>query len=822
MIAQTKILVLVLFLGCCFTGISAQAILSGVISDEDNEGIFLANIAIEGSKTGTMTDRFGNFSLEVPSDQELNIVVSCVGFRTLKKSFRLEKDEKRQILVELETEINEFEEVSVSVRAENATTLRRINIDDLKYAPTTTGSVESLIKTLPGVSSNNELSTQFSVRGGNFDENLIYVNDIEIYRPFLVRSGQQEGLSFINSDLVSGLRFSAGGFDAMYGDKMSSVLDITYREPKEFTGSASISLLGGSVHLEGLSKNRKFSFLSGFRYKTTAYLLNSLDVEGDYNPQFTDIQTLFKYKLTEKLELSFLGNVGLNQYDFVPKVKSTDFGTSQTPLNLSIYYQGNEVDRFNTVQGAFSVNWKPSPKLKLKLISSCFSTRERETFDILGQYLINELDNTLDSETYGDSILNIGIGSFLDHARNQLDALVYSIKHTGEYELDRHKIRWGVKLEQMQVTDILSEWSLIDSAGYSLPRNDESLELYDVIKAENSLKNARISSYLQDTWAFGAEGNDFYLTAGIRTTYISLSDEFLLSPRAIFSYKPNWQRNMMFHVSAGVYYQPPFYKEMRNTRGVVNKNLKAQKSIHYLVGGDFLFKSWDRPFKFTTEIYYKQLSNLVPYKVDNVRIRYAGENLAKGYAAGIDFKINGEFVKGAESWASLSFLKTEEDIANDSYIVHPKNGDPYTHYPGYYPRPADQLMNFGLYFQDYVPNYPDFKVHLSFLYGSRLPYSSPLKDRYDEIYRLPPYRRVDIGFSKILKSQDDILKEGNPFRHFKDVWVSAEIFNLLGINNTISYLWVRTVSNQEGVPGIFGVPNYLTSRRFNVKITIRF
>ncbi len=822
MTAQTKIFILALFLITGFADVFAQAYLSGIITDQEKDGIFLANIAVQGSQYGTMTDENGNFRMEVPSGKEIKIVISCIGFKSFISFVKLEKNEIRRIDIEMETEVKEFEEVSIFARSENATTLRRINVDDLKYAPTTTGSVESLIKTLPGVSSNNELSTQFSVRGGNYDENLIYVNDIEIYRPFLVRSGQQEGLSFINSDLVSSLRFSAGGFDAMYGDKMSSVLDITYREPKKFAGSASVSLLGGSIHLEGLSKDEKFSFLSGFRYKTTAYLLNSLDVEGEYNPQFSDFQALLKYRISSKLELSFLGNAGLNQYNFVPKRKSTDFGTSNTPLNLTIFYQGNEVDQFDTYQGAFTLSYKPTKSLKLKLISSGFSTRERETFDILGQYLINELDNTIGSETYGDSILNIGIGSFLDHARNNLDALVYSIKHIGEYESLNHKIKWGMEYEQLEISDRLSEWSLIDSAGYSLPRNNESLELFDVIKGENQISNTRISAYLQDTWGFRSEHHDFYLTAGLRAIYIGLNNEFLVSPRGILTYKPAWERNMMFHASAGIYYQPPFYKEMRNPRGAVNKELESQKSIHYLLGGDYLFKAWDRPFKFTTELYYKQLSMLVPYKVDNVRIRYAGENMAKGYAKGIDFKINGEFVRNAESWASLSFLKTEEDIAGDAYLMEPPNEEPYMYYPGYYPRPADQLMNFGLYFQDYLPNYPDFKVHLSFLYGSRLPYSSPLKDRYDEIYRLPPYRRVDIGFSKILKSREDILQEGNPFRHFEDIWISAEIFNLLGIQNTISYLWVRTVSNQEGVPGIFGVPNYLTSRRFNIKLSVRF
>ena len=819
-----KKIFLFLILSTGFCHVYGQTAITGHINNPEGEGIFLANVAVKGKKLGTMTDRSGYYRLQLPAGEELSLVFSCVGYKSREMKIELGKGEIKELNIELETEVKEFDEVSVSARMEHATTLRRINIEDLQYAPTTTGSVESLIKTLPGVSSNNELSTQYSVRGGNYDENLIYVNDVEIYRPFLVRSGQQEGLSFINSDLISSLRFSAGGFDAMYGDKMSSVLDISYRDPQEFGGSASLSLLGGSLHLEGAGKNKKFSFLTGLRYKTTAYLLNSLEVEGEYNPQFSDFQALLRYKLNKNMEFSFLGNFGITRYDFVPVIQSTDFGTSQSPLNLTIFYEGNEMDRFDTYQGAFTFNYKPSAKVNLKLISSGFRTSELETFDILGQYLINELDNTVGSETYGDSILNIGIGSFLNHARNKLDAFVYSFKHTGEYNASRHKIKWGLKFENQIISDRLSEWSMVDSAGFSLPRGSENLELFDVIKAENSLTNSRISAYLQDTWGFSDFKNEYFLTAGVRTTYIALSDEFLVSPRAIFSLKPGWDLDMMFHASAGVYYQPPFYKEMRNPAGKVNRDIKSQRSIHYVLGGDYIFKSWERPFKFTTELYYKQLNNLIPYKVDNVRIRYAGENLAHGYAAGIDFKLNGEFVRGAESWVSLSFLKTEEDIEGDSYMYYPddENQDPYLVYPGYYPRPADQLMNFGLYFQDYLPNYPDFKVHLSFLYGSKLPYSSPLRDRYDEVYRLPPYRRVDIGFSKVLKKSEKVLPEGNPFRHFNDIWISAEIFNLLGINNTISYLWVRTVSNQMGIPGIFAVPNYLTSRRYNLKLTMKF
>ena len=799
-----------------------QAKISGIIADKDQEPVFLANIAIEGRNIGTMTDEHGKFELSVPDSENINIVISCIGFKTHDLKLNLSKNESYPLTISLEKDIRELNEVSVSVRQERATSFQSIDISSLDLLPNTTGSIETIIKTLPGVSSNNELSSQFNVRGGNFDENLIYVNDIEIYRPFLVRSGQQEGLSFINPDLISGIRFSAGGFDARYGDKMSSVLDISYREPTEFAGSVSASLLGGSAHLEGVSKNGKLSALAGVRYKTTAYLLNSLETTGDYEPKFADIQTLVRYKINPKLEFSFLGNISLNQYSFIPRTRNTEFGTASTPLNLKIYYEGNETDQFDTYMGAATFKWTPSERTNLKLIASSFTTREEETFDILGQYWINELDNTMGSETFGDSILNIGIGSFLNHARNYLEAYVYSLSHIGEYKSNNHIVKWGGGLEYQIVNDRISEWDLIDSAGFSVPTGGEALELYNVLKSDHELNNVKVSAFLQDTWVHKYNGNEYYLTTGIRATYLDLGKQFLISPRANFSYKPSWERDLMFHISSGIYYQPPFYKEMRDSEGNLNTDMKAQQSIHLVAGGDYIFDSWDRPFKFTTELYYKHLENIVPYKVDNVRIRYAGDNLASGYAMGIDFKINGEFVPGAESWASVSFMRTREDIDGDSYLIQNEEGNLVNFEPGFYPRPTDQLMTFGLFFQDYLPNSPDYRVSLNFLYGSRLPYSSPTKDRYDNVFRLPPYRRVDIGFSKVLKKEGVDLKEGSPLNHFRSIWLSTEIFNLLGINNTISYLWVRTISNQASVPEVFAVPNYLTGRRLNVKLTAKF
>jgi len=801
--------------------VSGQTSISGTVKNIEGDAIFLANVAIKGFNIGTMTTTNGFYLLQINETGTLTMVASCIGYSNKEISIEVNPEVKLTIDFVLEENISELDEVSVSARYERASAFSRIDLKDLQLVPSTTGGIESLIKTLPGVSSNNELSSQYSVRGGNYDENLIYVNDVEIYRPFLVRSGQQEGLSFINSDLISSIRFSAGGFDARFGDKMSSVLDITYQKPREFAGSVSASLLGGTIHLEGIDKSKRFTYLTGVRYKTTKYLLNSLGTTGAYSPKFTDFQGLFTYAISNKSEISFLGNLAINQYNFAPEKDDIDFGTSSKPLNLTIYYEGQEKDQFDTYMGAFTYKYSPNPTLWMKLIASGYNTTESETFDILGEYLINELDNTIGSKTYGDSILNIGIGGFLNHARNYLNANVYSVNYIGEYTSSFHKLTWGAGYQYNSISDKLSEWEMIDSTGFSIPADDNSLELKSVIKSKNELVSTKITANFQETWTFQGLTNEYYLTSGFRATYLGLNKQILISPRISFSMKPDWEKDIMFHIASGIYYQPPFYREMRNPTGILNRELKAQQSIHVVAGADYMFKAWERPFKFTAEIYYKYLSNLVPYKVDNVRVEYAGENLAKGYATGIDMKVNGEFVKNAESWFSLSIMQTREDIRNDYYLIKEGN-DTRKVEPGYYPRPTDQLFNFGLYFQDYLPNNPDYKVHLNFLYGSRLPYSSPSTNRYNEIFRIPPYRRVDIGFSKILKKEDSLLSSGNPLRYFSNIWISIEIFNLLDINNTISYQWVRTISNQSGVEGIFAVPTYLTSRRFNIKLTAKF
>jgi hypothetical protein len=602
---------------------------------------------------------------------------------------------------------------------------------------------------------------------------------------------------------------------------MSSALDITYRKPTKFSGSADLSLLGASLQFEGISPNKRLSYLAGYRYKTTTYLLNTLETSGDYKPRFSDFQALVSYRFSRKVELSFLGNYSSNTYQFVPERGETEFGTQELPFNFNIYYDGQEVDRFNTYLGALSLNIQPTNNLSLKFIATAFQTNERETFDIRGQYLINELDNTIGSETYGDSILNIGIGTLQRHARNYLDAYVLAGSHIGTFQTGDHLIKWGFKYQYQDFYDRISEWEFTDSSDYVLPNNGIEIIFPKHSRAENRIAYDLLNGFIQDTWEFNSPTADYFLTMGLRSSLWNFNKSLMMSPRMTFSVQPNWERDMIFHISGGSYYQPPFYKEMRMPNDEINHDIRPQRSIHLLMGGDYIFTAWERPFKLTTEMYYKWLDDLIPYKVENIRIRYAGENIAKGYATGIDFKLNGEFVPGAESWFTASLMQTKEDIEGD-WVTVIVDGEKVLEEAGYYSRPTEQLFSTGVYFQDYLPNNPDYKVHLSAFYGTSLPLSHPNEEQYYTTFRMRPYRRVDLGFSKILKEKESVLNDRNPFRHFSTVWISAEVFNLLGINNVASYTWVRTVSNQRGVPAQFSVPNYLTGRRFNVKLTARF
>jgi hypothetical protein len=809
--------------------------ISGTVTDSTGNALEGASVSVFGMPIATVTNADGTYSLSVPA-QAIKVVFSFAGLRADTLNIKLKEGESRTINRSLRSSVTQLPEFTFKETPVTRVNMTPVNPKLISHIPTPNQSVEDIIKTLPGVSSSNELSSGYSVRGGNFDENLVYVNDIEIYRPFLVRSGQQEGLSFTNSDMVSSIYFSAGGFDAVYGDKMSSVLDIQYRKPKKFGGSFNFSLLGGGIQLEGLSKNKRHYLTGGFRYKTSSYILSGLDTKGDYKPSFYDVQLLSGYSISKKTDMEVFANYSRNNYLVIPATRETEFGTVKQAYTLKIFFEGQENDLFETGLGAVSLTHKPSEKVKLKFIGSGFKTFEEERFDILGQYFLDQLESDIGSENFGNSLFNLGVGSFLDHARTRLEAFVWNAEHKGDYVSNSSLLRWGLKFQSETIEDRLREWQYLDSAGFSVPTWRDSanpvLDLKSFTNTKINISSNRYSAYLQNTWTV-TDTTRIILATGVRAQYWDLNGQFVVSPRASVTYKPQWKRDLSFRFAAGMYHQPPFYRELRDLDGIVHKDVKAQQSIHFVLGGDYNFLALGREFKLVTELYYKYLDNLIPYKVDNVRIRYLADQTAKGYATGIDFRLNGEFVPGTESWASLSLLMTEEDIKNDFYYDYYNSEgekiipgysfndipvDSVRHEPGYIYRPTDQRLTFGMFFQDYLPKFPAYKVHLNFLFGTGLPFGPPGKDRYKDVLRIPPYRRVDIGFAKQIIGEDVKRPPKIKFlRKFSEVWVNVEVYNLLQVNNTVSYIWVRDVTNR-----LYAVPNYLTSRQINGRLSFKF
>jgi CarboxypepD_reg-like domain/TonB-dependent Receptor Plug Domain len=846
-VAFNKVFYIIFFLLFSFT-LKAQetATISGILKNNKGEILENANIAIIGKTGGSKSDEKGFFSISIPANQDITIGITYIGYGTIKKTYHLSPNQVISFSPVLKNATIDITEYNVIEESARNGTMSKI---DPKLASDFTGpneSFEAILKTLPGVSSNNELSSQYSVRGGNFDENLVYVNDIEIYRPFLIRAGRQEGLSFINSNMVSDVQFSAGGFEARYGDKMSSVLDVQYKEPEEFAGSVSFSLQGAAAHIEGASENHRFTHITGIRYKTNQYVLQSLDTDGDYRPSFFDAQTYFTYDISEKWEVGFLGNIALNKYNFIPSTRQTEFGTINQALQLTVFFDGQEVDQFQTYFGAISNTYKPKENVELKFITSAFSSLEDEKFDIEGAYRIDELERDLSSSEFGEVKFNRGVGTFFDHARNTLDASVFNIDHKGKVYAKNHTTYWGVKYQHELIKDKISEWEFIDSADFFTPRPVDSvgfvdpsaqpnqlLELNEVIKSRISLNSNRYSAYVQRSWQWEKDTTTYTFTLGGRGAYWDFNEEFIFSPRTSFSIKPNWKRNYLFRLSGGVYYQPPFYREMRGFDGSINQNIKSQLSYQAVLGSDYNFEAWGRQFKMVTELYYKHMKNIIPYEIDNVRIRYFATNNANAYAAGVDFKINGQFVKGVESWFSMSIMKTEEDLVDDFFIKeYNSDGEEIISgfttnnvvvstervEPGNIPRPTDQRVNFSLFFQDYIPKLPSFKMHIALFYGTGLPFGPPQDhERYKATLRIPAYRRVDLGFSYVIKSEEKESKNKGLGKHFKNIWVSAEVFNLLQINNVISYQWIEDVTGKN-----YAVPNFLTSRQINVKFHFGF
>ena len=790
------LLIYILFTFTALATASAQKVtIKGTVTDYKDAPIEVAGVHIEGQAAGTFTDLKGRYIFTCNSSDSLVVVYSMLGYQTRKKVLRNPTD--TVILnVKLPVSDNTLEGVEiVDEQRQMGGTAQIKTPGKLRLMPDASGNgVESIIATQAGVSSHNEMSSQYNVRGGNFDENSVYVNGIEIYRPLLIRAGQQEGLSFLNPDMVGSIAFSTGGFEAKYGDKMASVLDISYRKPREFESSVAASLLGASAYVG--AGNSKISFSNSLRYKTNSYLLGSLDTKGEYDPNFLDYQAFLDWRITPHLNASFIGNISRNRYNFTPSDRTTTFGTMEDVKEFKVYFGGWEHDLFRTTFGSASLNYSPNEYNQVSLIASTFSTREEETFDIMGQYWIDDVN----------SEENIAVGSYMQHARNYLDADVQTVALRGMHFIKSHDLQWGVEWKSEHIKENQREWEMRDSAGYNLPHGSENLEMIYSLRSNTSTSSNRVSAYLQDTYKFNSTLGTMSLNVGARISYWDWNKECIVSPRASLGLIPKFNENLTLRFATGIYYQAPFYREFRdtiNSGGIatvqLNKNIKSPRSTHFVLGSDYLFKMAGRPFKFTAEAYYKKLDNIIPYNVDNVRIVYYGENCAKGYATGIDLKLFGEFVPGTDSWLTFSLMETKEKINNGEWL----------------PRPTDQKFNMSIYFTDYFPGTDKWKMNLRGVYADGLPFGPPYSGREKHIFRAPAYKRVDIGMSYRLLDNEEKRMRNGIYRHIKNIWLGAAALNLLDINNVNSYYWVSDVYNQS-----YAVPNYLTSRQLNVKILV--
>jgi hypothetical protein len=798
---------------------SQTATIKGVVLDEFKMPISEVNVK-SSTDDGAVTDVTGFYLLKIPANTNIKIRFSHINHKNVEITVNLQPGENFEFNPVMLVNVEQIETVVLMGKTrKNVEGVTSISPQILRTIKGAQPGVENILKTLPGVNISNELSTQYSVRGGNFDENLVYVNGIEVYRPFLIRSGNQEGLSFVNTDLVDNVDFSAGGFQAKYGDRLSSVLDITYRNPVDFGVRADMSLLGGSVAVETVSKDSKFSSLTGLRYRDNSLLLNSLETEGAVEPVFIDAQTYLTYKFSDKFHLNFLGNMSLNQYNFEPSNRQTNFGTLQDPVALLVFYDGREKSQYQTVFGALKADYFATDKLTLNFTVSAYHTQEQEYFDILARYRLGQVNTNIGDENLGEVEFSEGIGSQLTHARNDLDALITNIQHDGEYDIDESSnLEWSIRYTREDFRDRLVEWEVIDSAGFSvrppnfnIPNNQPyepfsgPLVAFQNIRATNFVNVDRFQAALQ--WSKrGYIGNhEVYYNAGIRAhnwtvsgDNINSNTQTVVSPRAQFAIKPDWDADVLFRVAGGMYYQPPFYRELRDSTGTVRPEVKAQQSFHVVLGSEHSFTMWNRPFKLVAEAYYKGLTDVNPYTIENVRIRYRARNNAEAYAYGLDLRLNGEFVPGTESWFSFGYLKTEENIDNRGFIA----------------RPTDQRLKFGVLFQDYVPNIPDLRMYLNLVYNTGVPGGSPsYADPYDYQFRLRDYRRADAGFLY------DIVKLGdfpnNWRRHFKSLSVGFEIYNIFNNQNSITNTWVRDVNSKVQ----FAIPNFLTPRVFNVRLS---
>ena len=779
--------------------------LKGSVIDADNQPIELALVRIAGTTTGTTTNLEGRYELKINSADSVVVVFSCLGYKNEEHLLKNPKGEIKLNVQLQKTSIN-LNEVVVTEFQKQQGTMQKIKASDMQLMPNTSGGIEGMLATFAGVNSNNELSSQYSVRGGNFDENIVYINGIEIYRPLLVRSGQQEGMSVINPDLVSSISFSSGGFSAEYGDKMSSVLDIQYKRPEALEVSLSGSFLGATASV-GHSTG-KFTQLHGVRYHTNSTLLSSLDVKGEYNPSYFDYQTYMTYSPSEKFEVALLGNISINNYQFTPFERSTSFGTAYDTKSFTVYFDGMERDVFETYFGSVSANYRPNKENEFSLQLSAFNSNEFVSYDISGQYWLDELADSGTTSENAPANGDLGVGTYHEHARNRLKASVVSASLKGAHRIVGNDIRWGVTYNREQIYDYLREWEMRDSVGYTLPYVGDDIHMIYNIVSENRLESNRISAYLQDTYRWRTSVGLFNFNAGVRLSYWDFNNECIVSPRASVTFIPEKNSNFTFRLAGGIYYQAPFYKEFRDTvsRGdnnfvvYLNDRIKSQQSIQVVAGGDYTFRAFDRPFKFSLEAYYKKLNDLIPYEANNVKLWYSAKNESEGYATGVDLKLYGEFVPGTDSWLSFSLMKTEEKI-NGVWV----------------PRPTDQRYSVGIFFQDYVPKLPMFKISLKGIISDGLTFGSPMKGRAEGYYRAPAYKRVDMGLTYILIGGEEQWSKYGFWRNIKSATIGVDVFNLFDFANVNSYTWVTDVNNVQ-----YAVPNYLTRRQLNVRLALKF
>lgn len=789
---KTSIL-FVLFLMVTQVAIGQSFTLQGKVSDKDGNPIELASVMVVSQGKLAMTNLKGEFHMQLHSADSVKVRFSMIGYKSKERVLRRPQG-KQTLLVQL-LDDNEMQEVVVEGKTKQHGTTEELDVDKVKQGPSASGNaVEEMVQTQAGVSTHSELSSQYNVRGGTFDENSVYINNIEVYRPFLVRSGQQEGLSIINPDMVQSVGFSTGGFEAKYGDKMSSALDITYKRPKRTEASLTASLLGASAYLGIASK--KFTWTNGVRYKTNRYLLGSLQTKGEYKPSFLDYQTYLSWQPSKRWQIDFIGNISDNHYNFQPEDRETNFGTLQNVKKFRVYFDGQEKDLFRTYFGSLSITRHLSPRTDVSLLASAFSTREQERYDIQGQYWLTQTET---SE-------NLGVGTYMQHSRDYLNANVKSLKLMLQHRTGKHKIEGGVTYKVEQVKENSAEYEYRDSAGYNVPHTGRDLRMIYSLRAKNELNAKRIESYLQDTWNFQTRDSVptlFTFNYGVRFAHWSFNGESIVSPRASLTITPGKNRNLSFRIAGGLYYQAPFYKELRDTSMIngityatLNQSVRSQRSIHALASMSYRFEMMGRPFKFTAEAYYKALSQLVPYSVDNVKVTYYGDQQATGHATGLDLKLFGEFVPGTDSWLTLSVMNTRMRLNGKSI-----------------PLPTDQRYALNLYFTDYFPGTTRWRMSLKLAYADGLPFATPHQELENNSFRAPAYKRADIGMSYRLLDNHD----GSRNTIFKNVWIGLDCLNLFGINNVNSYYWVTDIAGQQ-----YAVPNFLTGRQINGRVTVEF